>query len=143
MRRAARPAGKPAWQAKSLLYGAWALLIALPAFGAVTGTVVNRTTGAPQAGAAVGLDRLGQNGPEPVAETKADAQGRFSIAQDTAGQAPFLLRADYDGVRYYHVLPPGTPASGITLDVYVASKKPGEAKVPKHMILFQHRRQEA
>jgi hypothetical protein len=113
------------------------LLMLTPAFGAVTGTIINRTTGAPQAGAAVGLDKLGQSGPEPVAETKADAQGRFTIAQDTSGQAPFLLRADYDGVRYYHVLPPGTPASGITLDVYNASKKAGEAKVGKHMILFQ------
>ncbi len=40
-------------------------------------------------------------------------------------------------MRYYHVLPPGTPATGIALDVYNASKKAGEAKVSKHMILFQ------
>lgn len=116
---------------------ALALLAALPAFGAVTGTVINRTTGAPLAGVTVGLDKLGQSGPEPVAETKADAQGRFTIAQDTSGQMPYLLRAEYDGVRYFHMLPPGTPSSGITLDVYQASTKAGEAKVSKHMILFQ------
>jgi hypothetical protein len=116
---------------------ALALLAVLPAFGAVTGTVINRTTGAPQAGVTVGLDKLGQNGPEPVGETKADAQGRFTIPQDTSGQMPYLLRAEYGGIRYFHMLPPGTPTSGITLDVYQASKKAGEAKVSKHMILFQ------
>ena len=35
------------------------------------------------------------------------------------------------------VLVPGTAAEGITLDIYNASKQPGDAKVSKHMILFQ------
>ncbi len=35
------------------------------------------------------------------------------------------------------MLPPGTPSSGLTVDVYNASKNPGAAKVEKHMLLFE------
>ena len=41
------------------------------------------------------------------------------------------------GVTYNHVLVPGTPTEGITLDIYNASKEAGGAKVSKHMILFE------
>ena len=125
-------------QRRNSLYASIAvLLLAVPSFGAVTGTVINRTTGAPQAGAAVTLDKMGESGPEPVAQAKSDAQGRFTMSQETEAQMPYLLRAQYGGVTYNHMVQPGTPLAGITLDVYSVSKQAGAAKVSKHMILFE------
>jgi hypothetical protein len=103
---------------------------------AISGTVVNRTTGKPQAGATVGFYKLGeQNGLEMIDQAKSDAQGNFSINQ--VPQGPSLIRTAYDGVTYNHMLPPGSPTTGLTLDVFNSSKQPGGAKVTKHMILFQ------
>jgi hypothetical protein len=112
-------------------------LAASPAFGAITGTVTNRTTGKPQAGVTVAFNKLGQNGPELIDQAKSDARGNFTINQDAQGRMPYLIRAVYDGVNYNHMLPPGTPTTGIGVDVYDASKQPGAAKVTKHMILFE------
>src|ERR1041384_5748716 len=110
-------------------------LLTLPAFAAVTGTVINRTTGAPQAGATVGLNKLGQNGIELVDQAKSDAQGKFTINQPTDG--PHVLRTAFDGVTYNKMLPPGSPTTNLTIDVYQSSKPAGEAKVGKHMLLFE------
>jgi hypothetical protein len=112
-------------------------LLVLPALlsAAVTGTVINRTTGQPQAGATVGLNRLGQNGIELIDQAKSDAQGHFTINQQIQG--PHLLRTAFDGVTYNHMLPPGTPSTDVTVDVFNASKLPGEAKVTKHMLFFE------
>jgi len=110
------------------------LLAALSAHAAVTGVVINRTTGQPQAGATVALNRLGQNGIELIDQAKSDAQGHFTINQDVQG--PHVLRTAFDGVSYNHMLPPGSPTTGLTIDVYNSSKLPGEAKVSKHMIIF-------
>jgi hypothetical protein len=55
------------------------------ASAAVTGTVINRTTGAPQAGATVALYKFGQGGMEPVDQAKTGAQGQFTINQDRGG----------------------------------------------------------
>ena len=116
---------------------AWLLLVALPAFGAVTGTVINQSTGKPQAGATVGFNKLGGNGIELIDQAKSDANGNFTINQTPTGGMPYLLRTVYDGVSYNHMLPPGSPTSGITVDVYNMSKQQGEAKITKHMVLFE------
>ncbi len=106
------------------------------AFGAITGQVVNQTTAKPQAGATVALYKLGaQNGLEMIDQAKSDAQGKFTIDQEVRG--PHLIRTAFDGVTYNHMLPPGQPTTGLTLDVFNASKQPGAAKVSKHMILFE------
>jgi hypothetical protein len=110
------------------------LLLCAPAWGAVTGTVVNRTTGQPQAGATVGLYNFGQNGLDLVDQAKSDVQGRFTINQ--AIQGPHMIRSTLDAVIYNLMLPPGSPATNLTLEVYNSSKQPGAAKVGKHMILF-------
>src|SRR5262249_15166238 len=109
------------------------LLAALPAEAAVTGTVINRSNGKPQEGAVVALNKLGQGGIELIDQAKSDAQGNFTINQPVQG--PHLLRTAFDGVTYNHMLPPGSPTSGITVDVYNASTKAGDAKVGKHMLL--------
>src|SRR5437879_13768038 len=86
------------------------LLIASIAFAAVDGTVTNRTTGKPQAGATVTLYKLGQNGLESVQSVKSDAEGKFRIDQDLKG--PRLLQSAYDGATYNHMLPPNAPSIG-------------------------------
>jgi hypothetical protein len=112
------------------------LLISLPVMAAVNGTVVNRTTDKPQAGATVALFKLGQqNGLEQVDQAKSDTQGKFNINQEVQG--PYLLRTAFDGVTYNHMLPPGSPVTGITLEVYNSAAQPGAAKVGKHMLMFQ------
>ncbi len=107
----------------------------MPAMAAVSGTVINRTTGQPQPGATVGLNKLGQNGIELIDQAKSDAQGKFTINQEIQG--PHVLRTVYEGVSYNHMLPPGSPTTNLTVDVYDASKEPGSAKISKHMLLFE------
>jgi hypothetical protein len=112
------------------------IVIAASAHAAITGTVINRTTGKPQPGATVAFNNLGQqNGIELIDQAKSDAEGHFTINQPVQG--PHLLRTAFDGVTYNHMLPPGSPTTNLTIDVYNASKNPGDAKVGKHMILFE------
>jgi hypothetical protein len=112
------------------------LLAALPAFAQIDGTVINRSTGKPQSGATVGLYTMGnKDGLELVDQARSDAQGKFAIKQNLQG--PLLIRTAFEGITYNHMLPPGAPTSGLTLDVYNSSKQPGAAKVEKHMILFE------
>jgi hypothetical protein len=114
------------------------LLACTPLFAAVTGTVTNQTTGKPQSGATVALYKVATaTGPELVDQAKSDAQGNFTINQSTGGPGPTLLRTAFDGVTYNHMLPPGSPTTGVAIDVFDASKQPGGAKVEKHMILLE------
>jgi hypothetical protein len=48
-----------------------------------------------------------------------------------------MIRSTVDAVTYSLMLPPGSPATGLTLEVYNSSRQPGAAKVGKHMILFE------
>jgi hypothetical protein len=112
------------------------LLLALPAYAAITGTVINQSTGKPQQGATVAFYRVATaTGPELVEQAKSDSQGNFTINQ--MPQGPSLIRTAFDGVTYNHMLPPGQPTTGLSIDVFNSSKSQGEAKVSKHMILFE------
>src|SRR4051794_28622403 len=112
------------------------ILFAVSAQAAVTGVVINASTGQPQPGATVALNKLAtQTGLELIDQVKSDAQGNFNINQTPQG--PHLIRTAFDGVTYNHMLPPGTPSTGIAIEVYNASKQPGNAKVAKHMILLE------
>jgi hypothetical protein len=112
------------------------LLPAALALGAVDGTVINRTTKQPQAGAMVILFRLGAKGPEPLANATTDAQGKFTFPQSVEG-GPHLVESSFDGVNYSVMLPPGRPASGLEVNVWNSSRQPGAAKVSQHMILLE------
>ena len=112
-----------------------ALCLAISAF-AVDGVVMNQSTGKPANNATVTFYKLGQAGPEALETVHTDAQGKFEIKQSVQ-DGPANLQATYDGVTYAHILRPGSPASGITLDVYNASKQPGDAKVAQHFLLLQ------
>jgi hypothetical protein len=107
-----------------------------PIYAAVEGTVINQTTGKPARDATVTLYKLGQAGPEALQSVHTDAQGKFSIDQNAQG-GPHNLQATYDGVTYAHILRPGMPTNGITLDVYNASRQPGGAKVGQHFLILQ------
>ncbi len=113
------------------------LLTALPAAAEITGAVINRTTGKPQANASVTLTKMGGagGGLQAAGETKTGADGKFTFDQTLEG--PTLIRATWDNVTYSRMLPPGTPSTNLTLDVYQSSKSPGDSKVSKHMILFE------
>jgi hypothetical protein len=106
------------------------------AFAAVDGTVQNRTTGRPQAGAMVLLFKFGQAGPEMLASTKSDAEGRFSFAQAVEGE-PHLIEVAHEGVTYNLMLPPGTPAANLEVEVFDSSKRPGHARLAQHMVLLE------
>ena len=113
-------------------------LVCLPLAAEVSGTVANRTTGQPQAGTTVTLYKFGQGGMEPVASTRTDAAGAFRLAQDAGGQGPSMVRVEVDHVVYNRMMPPGTPTTGLAIDIYNASQRqPADVKVSKHMILFQ------
>ena len=103
---------------------------------AVDGTVINQTTGKPAGNATVTLYKLGQAGPEALETVHSDAQGRFQIKQSVT-DGPANLQATFEGVTYAHIMRPGQPTSGITLEVYNASKQPGGAKVAQHFLLLQ------
>jgi len=114
---------------------AFLCLAAVPVFAAVDGTVTNRTTGKPAAGATVTLYKLGQAGMESVESVKSGADGRFHM--DQTPQGPHLVQTAFDGVTYNHMLPPGTPSTGLTLEVYNAARQPGSARVARHFLIFQ------
>ena len=115
---------------------AWFFLVSFPAFSAVTGTVINRSTGLPQAGATVALNKLGQNGIELIDQAKSDVAGKFSINQTPQG-TPYVIRTAFDGITYNHMLPPGSPTTDLSIEVFNVSKQPGAARISKHMLLFE------
>jgi hypothetical protein len=128
------PGGPPHHLCGALLL----FLLSVPAFAQITGTVTNQTTGKPQAGATVALYKVAtRTGPELVDQAKSDAEGKFTINQSAQGPGPALIRTAFDGVTYNHMLPPGSPTTGLAIEVYNASKQPGGAKVEKHMILLE------
>ncbi len=110
------------------------ILCCAPVFAAVSGTVMNRTTGAPQAGVGVEFIKVGQGGMEVAGQTKSDAKGAFTFDQPL-GQTN-MVRATLDGVNYTHIIQQGQPTTGVTVDVYDATAQQGAAKVSKHMLMF-------
>lgn len=107
---------------RSVAAVAFALLfmLAIPAFAAIEGTVTNGTTGKPAAGTDVTLIDLSQ-GMKEAAQTKTDAQGHFKFDADNSGGMPHLVRASYQDVNYFAMVPPGTSTAAI--QIYDAAKK--------------------
>ena len=96
-----------------------ALLVLAAAFsaaaaGTVSGTVNNGTTNAPVRGTEVILMQL-QGGMEPVATTKTDSSGHFTITNDALGAGPMLLRVPYKGVLYHEPITPGATTANVTV----------------------------
>src|SRR5579862_211901 len=98
------------------------LLATSVANAAIDGTVINGTTGKPQANATVTLYKVGGNGPEALQSVKSGPDGKFLITAEAQG--PRLVQAAFDGAVYNHMIPPGFPATDIKLEVYQSSAKP-------------------
>lgn len=110
------------------------LAVALPVFGAVSGTVVNQTTGKPQPKAQVTLFKVGA-GMEALKSVQSDGEGKFAI--DQSPQGPALVQVAWEGVTYNTMVPPGTPGTGLTLNVYEVTKQAAAAQVTQHMVLLE------
>lgn len=111
--------------------------IAPAVHAAIDGTAINGTTNMPQAGVEISLIHPGENGMQTLGSTKSDAQGKFKIDQDLPSP-PALLQAVYQGVTYNQIVPPGTPTSGIKLNIYNAvSKLPESIKLAQHMMMIE------
>ena len=102
--------------------------------GTVTGVVQNGTNGKPAAGVDVILIQL-QGGMQPVANTKTDAQGKYTIDNPAIGQGPMLIRAVYRGVMFHQPLTPGKNAVDVT--VYEPSSDAKTVQVGSRLIVFQ------
>ncbi len=110
------------------------LLLAVPALAQIDGTVVNATTGKPQAGVSVELIHPGENGMQTLGTATTGADGGFKIAQ-ALPPPPALLRATYQNVEYNQVVPPGTASTGIKLSVYEATSKRSADLGQQHLVV--------
>lgn len=108
----------------------------LPLFAQIDGTVINATTGKPQAGVDVELIHPGENGMQTLATVKTGADGGFKIDK-ALPPPPALLRATYQDVEYNQVVPPGTPSTGIKLSVYDATSKSSASLAQQHLIVVE------
>jgi carboxypeptidase family protein len=113
------------------------LATALCAFAAIDGTVVNQTTGKPQAGVSITLVKPGQGGMRTLGTTVSDAGGRFAFANDEPGGGPQLLQASYAGVNYNKLMTPNIPTSNVELPVFEATKSPAVAHVAHRMLVLE------
>ncbi len=117
------------------------LLLAAPATAAIEGVVLNGTTGREQAGVEVTLLKLDQ-GMVPVATARSDSYGKFRFGESVAGTggqpAPVLLRAEFDGVTYNQMIPPGSRTGDVKLTVYRSAPAQGKAGAPQtHIALLE------
>ena len=105
-------------------------------FGAIEGTVINGTTGKPQPSVTISLVQPGANGMQAIATSTSDANGKFSIDHDLP-PPPALLQADYKGVTYTQVQPPGRPTTGIQFQIYESATKPPKGMQMAHLIMIE------
>jgi hypothetical protein len=112
------------------------LLSVVPLAAAVDGTVVNQTTGQPQANTILMLMTPGESGLQQLGTTKTDAQGHFHFDKSAEGR-PNLLQGIYSGVLYTQMIPPGTPMTGVQLAVYDATKDAKLDHPAQHLIVLQ------
>ena len=118
------------------LLGAF-LLSASYVFAAMDGTVMNQTTGKPQAGVNVTLLKPGQSGMRTLGTTVSDANGHFAFANDEPGGGPQLLQASYSGVNYNKLMTPNLPTSNVELPVFEATKTPSVVRIAQRMLVVE------
>jgi hypothetical protein len=118
----------------SFLLLSLAITTAVADAGTLRGTVINRTTGKPQAD--VALDLLSPTaGMAELATATSDAQGNFSVTKDSIGTAPVLIRATFHDVSFNTFAPPGRP--NVEVEVFEISKDVKTITVPSHVIIFE------
>ena len=112
------------------------LLVALPAFAAIDGTVINGTTGMPQPSVTVTLVHPGEGGMQTLGSAKSGPDGKFAIDKEVPSP-PALLQAEYQGVTYNTIIPPGTPSTGVRLSVYDATNKLSTDIMQQHLVILE------
>ena len=113
------------------------LILSVPAFAAVDGAIVNGTSAKPQPNVIITLVQPGQGGMKTLGTAKSGADGKFRFDQEGAPGGPQLLQAIFSGVIYTKMIPPGTPATGVEVNVYDSTAKAGIAQISQDLILFQ------
>ena len=113
------------------------LLTTLAAHAAITGTVVNGTSGKPQSGVAINLVQPGQKGMQQLGTATSAADGTFSIDAAPSPQAPILLQSAYQTVTYSTLVQPDQPKTGIQVLVYNSSANHDAVAIDRHGILFE------
>ncbi|MGA2429781.1 MAG: carboxypeptidase-like regulatory domain-containing protein [Candidatus Acidiferrum sp.] len=123
---------------KFRLFGLLVALVLAPVgfaqAGTVHGTVKNGTTGKPGAGVEVILIQL-QGGMQPVANSKADAQGQFTFDNPALGAQPMLIRAVFHGVNFHQAVPPGK--TEVEVEVFDPTQDPKTVTIPSHIVILQ------
>jgi hypothetical protein len=110
---------------------------ALSCFAAVDGVVINGTTGKPQASVMVSLMQPSAQGLQTLATVRSDAEGKFKFDKDAPAGGPVLMQAIYAKTSYTTMLPPGTPTSGVKVQVFDSGTNPASGKISEHMILLE------
>ena len=106
---------------------------------AVTGKLVNRTTNQPAGGVLVTLLKF-EAGMDPIEEVRTDAGGSFTFDKPLVGAdggpVPGMVRAEFEGVAYSEMIPPGRPPEGLEVAVYSVEDK--QALAPRgHILIFE------
>lgn len=114
------------------------MLLAVPlVHAAVSGTIVNGTTGKPQAGVPIHLVQPGQQGMQELGTATSAADGTFSFSADPAGPGPVLLQATYQTVIYTTLITPNKPRTGVQVLIYEQNAKREGVGVDRHGILIE------
>jgi hypothetical protein len=111
-------------------------LLASTLFAAIDGTVINETTGQPQAGVDVSLVHPGENGMQSLATAKTGADGKFTINQELP-PPPALLQAVYQGANYNLFLQPGAPTANLRFPIYNTTTDTKSANLAQHMLMIE------
>ncbi len=117
-------------------FGLAIMLASLPMFAAVNGVAVNGTTGKPQADVAINLVQPGQNGMQQLGQAKSGADGAFNIDANIP-PGPALLQSTFQGVTYTQALPPGSPTTGVKINVFQSTSTVPEGLKTQHLILLE------
>jgi hypothetical protein len=103
---------------------------------ALDGTVLNVTTGKPQARVTINLVQPSQNGMVQLGNVVSGAQGEFKIDKQIP-PGPGLIQATFQGTTYNMIITPGTPTTGVEVKVYDSTSKAGVSKTLEHLILIE------
>lgn len=106
------------------------------AFAGVNGVVINGTTGQPQASVMVSLMQPSAQGLQTLATVRSGPDGSFKIDKDIPGGMA-MVQAIFDRTSYTEMLPPGSPTSGIRVQVFDTGKDPAAGKIEQHLILVE------
>lgn len=114
-----------------------AILFTSMVHAAITGTVVNGTTGKPQSGVPINLVQPSQQGMQQLGTATSAADGSFSFDANPSGGGPVLFQSTYQSVTYSTLLQPNQPRTAVQVLVYDSNSKRDAVSVDRHGILLE------